>query len=512
MAVPRITPPAGLSGVGLPQPLAPSEAARIRRIFALQRQPAGIPAASAETRRLSDDTLLGHILADRMLRARRVAAPALADWLGRYADLPDACAIYAMLLKRLAPGDARPPAPSGAALASGQKTDAAPHRASGAGAARDAFLRGRDAAAERLGRLAWERSHGSDGEAAYVAGLAAWRRARYAASASLFADASVADGGGSGLRAGAAFWAARAHARAGDLDQWRPWMLRAASSPQTLHGMLARGALGLGLPVPPAVPVLGEADVEAIAATPQGRRAFALIQVGETQRAEAELRRLWPAAQGAPALSRAIFLVAGAAGLSDLVADLASAVNATEADLPVPALHPRGGFRLNAAMVYAVAHVESNFDSRAVSAAGAHGLMQLMPVAASALGHGAATTRMLRDPATNLKLGQDYLTYLSGSALAGDDLLRVLASYNSGPGAVQKWARAADADPVLFLETIPSDETRHFVQRTLTGLWGYSARFGLPSPSLKTMAAGLWPRFSPEIAPAAASPRFAALH
>ena len=38
MAVPRVHLPAGLSGVGLPQPLPPSEAARIRRIFALQRR------------------------------------------------------------------------------------------------------------------------------------------------------------------------------------------------------------------------------------------------------------------------------------------------------------------------------------------------------------------------------------------------------------------------------------------------------------------------------------------
>ena len=93
MAVPRVHPPAGSNGIGFPQPLAPSEAARIRRIFALQRQGA-IPAAIAETSRLRDDTLLGHILAERLLaRPARASAPALSDWLGRYADLPDAIAV-----------------------------------------------------------------------------------------------------------------------------------------------------------------------------------------------------------------------------------------------------------------------------------------------------------------------------------------------------------------------------------------------------------------------------------
>ena len=498
MAVPRIRPPAGSSGVGLPQPLAPSEAARIRHIFALQRQGA-IPAAIAETRRLSDDTLLGHIIADRLLaRGARVSAPELSEWLGRYADLPDACAIYALLLKKLPANAARPPAPSGATLETAQSSNGAESQMTGAQAARDAFLHGRDAAAQKMGRDAWDRSRGRDGQAAYVAGLAAWRRGRFNDASAMFGAASAADGSGPGLRAGAAYWAARAYLRQGEPESWRPWMLRAASLPQTLHGMLARRALGLSLPETPASPTISEADIDAIAATPQGRRAFALLQVGEPARAEAELRRLWPTAQSSAPLSRAIFLVAGMAGLSDLVGDLASVVDASEADLPVPSLHPRGGFRLNAALVYAVAHVESNFDEAAVSGAGAHGLMQLMPVAAGAVGHNGAS---LRDPSMNLKLGQDYLAYLSSAALAGDDLLRVLASYNSGPGAVQKWAHAAGDDPLLFLETIPADETRHFVQRILTNMWGYAARFSLPQPSLDAMAAGAWPHFSPEYTP-----------
>ena len=505
MAVPRIRPPAGSSGVGLPQPLAPSEAARIRHIFALQRQGA-IPAAIAETQRLSDDTLLGHIIADRLLaRGSRVSAPELSEWLGRYADLPDACAIYALLLQKLPPNAARPPAPSGATLETAQSSlrtskfsTGGEFQPTGAQAARDAFLHGRDAAAQRMGQDTWQRSRGRDGQAAYVAGLAAWRRGRFNDASAMFGAASAADGSGPGLRASAAYWAARSYLRQGDPASWRPWMLRAASLPQTLHGMLARRALGLSLPETPASPTVSEADIGAIAATPQGRRAFALLQVGELARAEAELRRLWPTAQSSAPLSRAIFLVAGMAGLSDLVGDLASVVDASEADLPVPSLHPRGGFRLNAALVYAVAHVESNFDPAAVSGAGAHGLMQLMPVAAGAVGHDGAS---LRDPSMNLKLGQDYLAYLSNASLAGDDLLRVLASYNSGPGAVQKWVHAAGDDPLLFLETIPTDETRHFVQRILTNMWGYAARFSLPQPSLDAMAAGAWPHFGPEYTP-----------
>ncbi len=508
MAMPRILPPAGSNGVGLPQPLAPSEAARIRRIFALQRQNQ-MPSAIAETRRLTDTTLLGYILADRLLAyPARTAAPALSDWLGRYADLPDAVAVYALLLKRLPAGVKPPPAPLANGLASASDPMVADTMPAAASAARDAFVHGRDALAVKLGRGAFARSRGKDGQAAYVAGLASWRRGSFAAAAALFEAASTSEGAGSGLRASAAFWAARTHQRLEqdgtdkDGGSWRPWMLRAAAEPNTLHGMLARRILGQSLQASLQNPVLTQADIDAIDSTARGHRAFALLQVGQAPRAEAELRRLWPETQGNQPLSRALFLVAATAGLDDLVADLSGAVGATQADIPVPILRPRGGFRLDPALVYAVAHVESNFNAKSVSGAGANGMMQLMPVVAATVADHAKAANIesvLQDPGQNLRIGQQYLAYLSRHDMAGDDLLRVLASYNSGPAAVQRWAHAADNDPLLFLETIPPTETRRFVHQTLTNLWFYAARFSLPSPSLDALASGNWPRFAPEL-------------
>jgi soluble lytic murein transglycosylase len=503
MAMPRIHPPAGSNGIGLPQPLAPSEAARIRRIFALQRKNQ-MPAAIAETARLTDTTLLGYILADRLIAyPARTTAPDLSAWLGRYADLPDAVAIYAMLLKRLPPATKPPAPPAANGLASASDPMVAETMPAAASAARDAFVRGHDMLAYRLGRVAFDRSHGKDGQAAYVAGLASWRRGFFSTAASLFESAATSDGAGPGLRASAAFWAARALLRQDHFgESWRPWMLRAAAEPNTLHGMIARRMLGQTLRANLHNPILTQADIDAIDATDRGHRAFALLQVGQTFRAEAEFRRLWPETQGNQPLSRALFLVAAAAGMDDLVSDLSGVVGATQADLPVPLLRPTGGFRLDPALVYAVAHVESNFNAKSVSGAGANGMMQLMPVvAATVSAHTRASNieNVLKDPAQNLKIGQQYLAYLSRSDMAGDDLLRVLASYNSGPAAMQKWANAADNDPLLFLETIPLTETRHFVHQTLTNLWFYAARFSLPSPSLDALAAGTWPRFTPEL-------------
>ncbi len=54
-----------------------------------------------------------------------------------------------------------------------------------------------------------------------------------------------------------------------------------------------------------------------------------------------------------------------------------------------------------------------------------------------------------------------------------------------------------DDDPLLFIEAIPVDETRRFVERALTYTWIYAARLHVPAPSLDDMAAGQFPRFTP---------------
>ena len=89
---------------------------------------------------------------------------------------------------------------------------------------------------------------------------------------------------------------------------------------------------------------------------------------------------------------------------------------------------------LNPSLVAAVAHVESRFDSRAVSHRGARGLMQLMPATGQRLGVRPAE---LFDPEKNLDAGARYLRQLADRF--GDDLSLVLAAYNAGEGAVDRY-------------------------------------------------------------------------
>ena len=281
--------------------------------------------------------------------------------------------------------------------------------------------------------------------------------------------------------------------------------------PSTFYGLLARRTLGLNFGLAEfggrdTHEVVTEADIEAVAATPEGLRAFALLQVSQRPRAEAELRQLWPAATKTPALGRAIMLVAQKAGLTQFAAQLADLVQSTDGRprnverFAVPRLKPDGGFRVDPAMVYGIARTESNFNTALVSNAGATGLMQIMPDTASFLtGRDADGTLRgtLRDPGFNLELGQRYVAYLAQYDGVNGDLLRLLASYNAGPGHFGRWSTglAHQGDPLLFIEAIPIDETRAFVPRVLTYTWLYAARMHLPTPSLDELAAGIWPRY-----------------
>jgi soluble lytic murein transglycosylase-like protein len=105
----------------------------------------------------------------------------------------------------------------------------------------------------------------------------------------------------------------------------------------------------------------------------------------------------------------------------------------------------------------AVIAVESGFEPRAVSAAGAAGLMQLEPETARAYG-----VSNVFDPAQNLRGGTAYLRDLL--ARFGGDVPRALAAYNAGPGAVERFGGIP-----------PYPETRAYVARVLAA---YNARTG----------------------------------
>lgn len=122
---------------------------------------------------------------------------------------------------------------------------------------------------------------------------------------------------------------------------------------------------------------------------------------------------------------------------------------------------------LDPALVAAVIHSESDFDPNAVSAAGAIGLMQLLPSTAESIaarrGVEPVDRDTLFDPAVNTDLGSWYLRDLiakySDHPQAAD---LALAAYNAGQGNVDRWVDEAPAGAVV---EIPYPETRAYVAK-----------------------------------------------
>lgn len=108
-------------------------------------------------------------------------------------------------------------------------------------------------------------------------------------------------------------------------------------------------------------------------------------------------------------------------------------------------------------LVEAVARVESGLNPRAVSPAGALGLMQLMPATARALGANDPF-----DPAQNVEAGARYLRHLLDRF--GGNLRLALAAYNAGPGAVERYGGVP-----------PYSETRTYVEKVLALMPGRKA-------------------------------------
>lgn len=141
---------------------------------------------------------------------------------------------------------------------------------------------------------------------------------------------------------------------------------------------------------------------------------------------------------------------------------------------------------IDPAAVYAITRQESRFKANAVSSAGALGLMQLMPATAretaAKIGLDYSRARLTSDPEYNTMLGSAYLQRqlqrYDGS------LLLAAAAYNAGPGNADKWIatfgdpREDGIDPVVWVELIPLQETRKYVQRVLGNYLVYRARLG----------------------------------
>ncbi len=366
------------------------------------------------------------------------------------------------------------------------------------------FVAGEDEAALALALPAVERSGPDAPLAGWIAGLAAFRQGDYDGARRAF-EILAAGPTDRDLVIAGAYWAARLNLLNGRPEKVRPYLQVAATYPYSFYGLLARRALGTYLSFDESLPRLSDDERISLGNLPEVRRAIALAEAGQQHRADGEFNRVSAGSQ--PALALALLRLSGELGLpatqyrlgGELLRGYAERYDA--ALYPLPPWQPRDGFEVDPALLYAIMRRESGFYAFSRSDAGARGPMQIMPATAAYIsgddGYLGAKRNLLNDPRIALGLAQDYVGYLLASENIRGNLFFVLAAYNAGPGNLQRWlsVEGSAADPLLFIESIPSRETRFFVERVMANYWMYHLRLGAATPTLDMVASGAWPLY-----------------
>jgi soluble lytic murein transglycosylase-like protein len=366
------------------------------------------------------------------------------------------------------------------------------------------FLSGDDARARDMGGLAGVGFGDWALQGRWTASLAAWRQNDCVAAGQGF-EGTAARANDVDLRAAALYWASRADMVCGRPDRIQGRLKAAAQYGESFYGQLARQALAMR-DGKPAMGGVVTRDWAVLGQRPNVRVAAALVEIGETDLADQVIRQ--QAKIGSPNEFAGLVRIAEALSLPATTVWLAhncpAGVTAeAEARYPTPAWTPDSGWRVDKALVYAHTLEESGFRNKVVSPAGAYGLMQIMPAAATDFarekGLGAIDRSQLTKPSTNMDIGQRHLERLRDMAgVTGGLLPKVIAAYNAGPKPVGEWNAIVHdrGDPLLYIESIPYWETRGYVTTVLRNYWMYEAQGGkAKSASRSALAQGMWPRF-----------------
>lgn len=365
------------------------------------------------------------------------------------------------------------------------------------------FLQGDDNNARAMATMAQNGVGDFAVQGRWVAALSAWRQ-NDCANAEAGFEGVAARAGDVDLRAAALYWASRADMACARPDKIEGRLKAAAQFGESFYGQLARQQLAMrDKAVPTAGVVAG--DWKVVGNRPNVRVAAALVEVGETDLADTVIRQ--QAKIGDPREFGNLVRVAEALSLPATTVWLAhncppGITSTTEARYPTPNWTPDSGWRVEKALVYAHTLEESRFRNSVRSPAGAYGLMQIMPAAATDFARERGTfidTKALTKPSTNMDIGQRHLERLRDMAgVTGGLLPKVIAAYNAGPRPVGDWNAIVhdNGDPLLYIESIPYWETRGYVTTVLRNYWMYEAQGGKKaSTSRNALAQGMWPRF-----------------
>lgn len=350
-------------------------------------------------------------------------------------------------------------------------------------------------------------------EGLFQAGIVTYRQGDYAAAANLFERnfslaVSLHD------RARALFWIGKVQNATGEVESAQAsWQAASGVDPTGYYSERARDLLAGRAPFTPPQdydlvvdweskrqqaenwlrtrfnlqPQTDLAGLGALAGQPGLLRGLELWELGKFTEARAEFEELRQLVASDPIQSYQFSSFLANLGMyrsgiisARQVLNLAGMDDATSLGAPAYFNHIRFGtyfsdlvmplaqeYAFHPLFLFSVIRQESLFEGFVQSAAGARGLMQIMPATGDEI---AARLKWPEDysqndlyrPLVNLKFGIDYLD--RQRELFDGDLFVALAAYNGGPGNAMEWKKLAQDDPDLFLEIVRFEETRNYLR------------------------------------------------
>ncbi len=362
----------------------------------------------------------------------------------------------------------------------------------------------------RQARVSLSLSNSKNALAYWAGGLASWRTKQIYQAKWFFNNLCKLNHGPESIISGGCFWSARLSFKTQDIKDINKYLLKASSFERTFYSTLAKASLGYKDNLDFSLPNISKSFLSKIISLEGGKRLLALLQISENHRAEREFRKIifnfsikeYPL----------IISFATTNKLPGLAFRLSAILRNDHGLIYLGGLYPLPNWNIDAAyvkdkaLIYSISRQESGFNPRAKSSANALGLMQVLPSTAAFIMKNKtyrykSKRDLLYNAEKNIVIGTRYIKFLLSLDIIDNNVVKMLASYNAGPGNFKKWTSdkkiIKNSDSLFLIETLPARQTRNYIKLVLTNLWIYRYRLNEAPYLIPALASGDEIKFIP---------------
>lgn len=367
------------------------------------------------------------------------------------------------------------------------------------------FIFKQDHKSIRQARISTSLSNHKNALALWAGGLASWRLGEYDSSKWFFNNLAMLEKGPESIISGGNYWSAKLAFELGKTNEINKYLLRAIKYDRTFYSTLSKAMLGYKDNFNFELKKIPKRFYTKLSKFAGGKRILALIQVNQYHKASREFRKIifnfdkqeypeiisFAQKNNMPGFAFRISAILRNDYNKILLGGL----------YPVPNWDVKSLEIKDKPLLLSISRQESGFNPRAKSYANALGLMQVLPSTAAFIMKNKKyknKKNLLYDEDTNLFIASKYIKFLFSLNNVDKNLIKMLASYNAGPGNFSKWSKnlhPKENDPVFMLETLPARQTRNYIKLVLTNLWVYRIRMNENPDFLFELANGKNPKY-----------------